>query len=125
MFMNRNASRGRNKGIRRVALLCLSVLLFWGGWSVIASVRFLMTAMGVSLGTALSIFFQNIDLFFTSFFSGKSLLIGTILGLLMFSRLRNRNAEETAEEETAEEVKKSVPEEEEEEIIESTHYRYH
>lgn len=124
MFMNRNASRGRNKGIRRVALLCLSVLLFWGGWSVIASVRFLMTAMGVSLGTALSIFFQNIDLFFTSFFSGKSLLIGTILGLLMFSRLRNRNAEETAEEETAEEVKKSVPEEEEE-IIESTHYRYH
>ena len=123
MFMNRNASRGRNKGIRRVALLCLSVLLFWGGWSVIASVRFLMTAMGVSLGTALSIFFQNIDLFFTSFFSGKSLLIGTILGLLMFSRLRNRNAEETAEEETAEEVKKSAPEEEE--IIESTHYRYH
>ena len=125
MVMNRNASRGGNKGIRRVALLCLSVLLFWGGWSVIASVRFLMTAMGVSLGTALSIFFQNIDLFFTSFFSGKSLLIGTILGLLMFSRLRNRNAEETAEEETAEEVKKSVPEEEEEEIIESTHYRYH
>ena len=125
MFMNRNASRGRNKGIRRVALLCLSVLLFWGGWGVIASVRFLMTAMGVSLGTALSIFFQNIDLFFTSFFSGKSLLIGTILGLLMFSRLRNRNAEETAEEETAEEVKKSVQEKEEEEIIESTHYRYH
>lgn len=124
MFMNRNASRGRKKSIRRFTLLCLSVLLFWGGWSVIASVRFLMTAMGVSLGTALSIFFQNIDLFFTSFFSGKSLLIGTILGLLMFSRLRNRNAEETAEEETAEEVKKSVPEEEEE-IIESTHYRYH
>lgn len=123
MFMNRNASRGRNKGIRRVALLCLSVLLFWGGWSVIASVRFLMTAMGVSLGTALSIFFQNIDLFFTSFFSGKSLLIGTILGLLMFFRLRKRNVEETAEEETAEEAKESAPEEEE--IIESTHYRYH
>lgn len=123
MFMNRNASRSRNKGIRRVALLCLSVLLFWGGWGVIASVRFLMTAMGVSLGTALSIFFQNIDLFFTSFFSGKSLLIGTILGLLMFFRLRNRNAEETAEEETAEEAKESAPEEEE--IIESTHYRYH
>ena len=123
MFMNRNASRGRNKGIRRVALLCLSVLLFWGGWGVIASVRFLMTAMEVSLGTALSIFFQNIDLFFTSFFSGKSLLIGTILGLLMFSRLRNRNAEETAEEETAEEAKESAPEEEE--IIETTHYRFH
>ena len=123
MFMNRNASRGRKKSIRRFTLLCLSVLLFWGGWSVIASVRLLMTAMGVSLGTALSIFFQNIDLFFTSFFSGKSLLIGTILGLLMFSRLRNRNAEETAEEETAEEAKESAPEEEE--IIESTHYRYH
>ena len=123
MFMNRNASRGRNKGIRRVALLCLSVLLFWGGWGVIASVRFLMTAMGVSLGTALSIFFQNIDLFFTSFFSGKSLLIGTILGLLMFFRLRNRNAEETAEEETAEEAKESAPREEE--IIETTHYKFH
>ena len=123
MFMNRNASRGRKKSIRRFTLLCLSVLLFWGGWSVIVSVRFLMTAMGVSLGTALSIFFQNIDLFFTSFFSGKSLLIGTILGLLMFFRLRNRNAEETAEEETAEEAKESAPEEEE--IIESTHYRYH
>ena len=123
MFMNRNASRGRKKSIRRFTLLCLSVLLFWGGWSVIASVRLLMTAMGVSLGTALSIFFQNIDLFFTSFFSGKSLLIGTILGLLMFSRLRNRNAEETAEEETAEEAKESAPEEEE--IIETTHYRFH
>ena len=121
--MNRNASRGRKKSIRRFTLLCLSVLLFWGGWSVIASVRLLMTAMGVSLGTALSIFFQNIDLFFTSFFSGKSLLIGTILGLLMFSRLRNRNAEETAEEETAEEAKESAPEEEE--IIETTHYRFH
>lgn len=123
MFMNRNASRGRKKSIRRFTLLCLSVLLFWGGWGVIASVRFLMTAMGVSLGTALSIFFQNIDLFFTSFFSGKSLLIGTILGLLMFFRLRNRNAEETAEEETAEEAKESAPEEEE--IIETTHYRFH
>ena len=123
MFMNRNASRGRKKSIRRFTLLCLSVLLFWGGWSVIASVRLLMTAMGVSLGTALSIFFQNIDLFFTSFFSGKSLLIGTILGLLMFSRLRNRNAEETAEEETAEEAKESAPEEEE--IIETTHYKFH
>ncbi len=123
MFMNRNASRGRNKGIRRVALLCLSVLLFWGGWSVIASVRFLMTAMGVSLGTALSIFFQNIDLFFTSFFSGKSLLIGTILGLLMFSRLRKRNPAEDIEEESAEEVKESAPQEEE--IIETTHYKFH
>ena len=123
MFMNRNASRGRKKSIRRFTLLCLSVLLFWGGWSVIASVRLLMTAMGVSLGTALSIFFQNINLFFTSFFSGKSLLIGTILGLLMFFRLRNRNAEETAEEETAEEAKESAPEEEE--IIETTHYRFH
>ena len=123
MFMNRNASRGRKKSIRRFTLLCLSVLLFWGGWSVIASVRLLMTAMGVSLGTALSIFFQNIDLFFTSFFSGKSLLIGTILGLLMFFRLRNRNAEETAEEETAEEAKESAPREEE--IIETTHYKFH
>ena len=69
--------------------------------------------------------FGTLDIIADYINSGKSLLIGTILGLLMFSRLRNRNAEETAEEETAEEVKKSVPEEEEEEIIESTHYRYH
>ena len=123
MFMNRNASRGRKKSIRRFTLLCLSVLLFWGGWSFIASIRMIMSIMEISLGAALSIFFQNIDLFFTSFFSGKSLLIGTILGLLMFFRLRNRNAEETAEEETAEEAKESAPEEEE--IIETIHYKFH
>ena len=123
MLMNRNASRGRNKAIRRIALLCLSVLLFWGGWSFISAVRFIMTAMEVSLGTALSMFFQNIDIFFTAFFSGKSLLIGTVLGLLMFSRFRSRDTAEDTEEEPAEEVKESAPEEEE--IIETTHYRYH
>ena len=122
MFMNRNASRGRKKSIRRFTLLCLSVLLFWGGWSFIASIRMIMSIMEISLGAALSMFFRNIS-FFTAFFSGKSLLIGTILGLLMFFRLRNRNAEETAEEETAEEAKESAPEEEE--IIETTHYRFH
>lgn len=123
MLMNRNASRGRNKTIRRIALLCLSVLLFWGGWSFISAVRFIMNAMEVSLGTALSMFFQNIDIFFTAFFSGKSLLIGTVLGLLMFSRFRSRDTAEDTEEEPAEEVKESAPEEEE--IIETTHYRYH
>ena len=123
MFMNRNASRGRNKGIRRIALLCLSVFLVWGGWNFIRCVHFIMSAMEVSLGTALSMFFQNIDIFFSSFFSGKGLLIGTILGLLMFSRFRNRNAADNTEEESSEETEKPAPEEEE--IIETSHYKFH
>ena len=56
MFMNKKTSRG-SRSLRRFALLCLSVLLAWGGWGFIASVRFIMKAMGVSLGTALSMFF--------------------------------------------------------------------
>ena len=95
----------------------------FGGWSFIASIRMIMSIMESSLGAALSMFFRNISFFFTAFFSGKSLLIGTILGLLMFFRLRNRNAEETAEEETAEEAKESAPREEE--IIETSHYKFH
>ena len=122
MFMNKKASRS-GKGLRRFVLLCLSVLLVWGGWSFIASIRFIMNAMGVALGTALSMFFRNIDIFFTAFFSGKSFVIGILFGLVMFFRFRNRDAAESAAEETAEKTEESAPAEDE--IIETTHYMFH
>ena len=122
MFMNKKTSRG-SRNLRRFALLCLSVLLAWGGWSFIASVRFIMKAMGVALGTALSMFFENIEFFFTAFFSGKSFVIGLLFGIVMYFHFRNRDAAESAAEEAAEKAENAAPAEEE--IIETDHYMFH
>lgn len=124
--MNSRCSASRKAKIRRVVLVCLAVLLGWGGWSFISAVRILSEAFNISFGNAASWVLQDFGFFFNSFFSVSSLFVGIAIGLAGYfinRKLNLRANEEDNEEEPAE--KAEEPAAEQEEIIETTHYMFH
>ena len=84
----------RPMGIFPLGGLFLLPALMFGGWIVIAVVAGLLSLAGCILGGI----FSGLSTLASGAFSGSSLVVGIVIGVIAFYLLRNRNAKKNEEE---------------------------